>query len=103
VDDKNLVKTLVFWEDEAYHPSENIVCGDDITATLWSIISDPNNEWVTDEDPDTFMVRDSIHDIGYVEDPFPFVGTTNEFGHPQESPIEFYREYLPTMMALAEK
>jgi hypothetical protein len=102
VDKENVVQTSVFLKDEEYKQSEPVY-GDDITATLWSIISDPSNEWITDDDAGTFMVRDSIHDMGYVEDPFPFVGTTNEFGQPVESPVEFYQKYLPTLMALAKK
>ena len=46
------------------------------------------------------MVRDSIHDIGYVEDLFPFQGSVDEFGDPYESPVEFYRQWLPSMMKL---
>ncbi len=93
VDDQFLVSTAVFCVNEEYNDSERITCTDDVVATLWSIISDPSNEWVTDNHTETLMVRDSIPDIGYVEDPFPFDGSS----------CEFYREFLPTMMAFAKK
>lgn len=97
VHDNHLVGMVVSYADREIDVSSN-----DIVATLWNIISDPENEWVIDNRTLMFMIRDSIHDIGYVEDPFPFVGTTNEFGEPCESPIQFYQTYLPTLMALAK-
>lgn len=54
---------------------------------------------------DTFAVCDAIHDAGYVEDPFPFIGATDAFGNPTPSYTKFYEKYLPTLykMATGEK
>ena len=103
VDETNFQHYKLFTVDNANNIVDAIITNDKtITEQIWDIIR--NGQWSNDDNLQTFtfMVKDSIHDIGYVEDLFPFTESVNEFGEPYASPVEFYRKWLPSMMKLVK-
>lgn len=102
-DDKYLVNKTVYIELERGY-TEHIVVPEeeDIAIILWNMLQQIT-EWVPPFSERVFLARDSTHDIGYVEDPFPFNCAMDEFGEPYQSIVHSYADNLPTLIALAKE
>lgn len=83
----------------------------DTAKMLWEFMNNTSEKEIEPEqfdrcstcrpENDIFGVCSSIHDAGYLEDPYPFVGAINAFGDSVESNTSFYKKYLPTLYNLS--